>query len=270
MIAIVTDSTVGYSSAEISSRGIVKVVPVNYQIGAKFFEERPSDKNGNFLPLIRGEKCKTAQPALSHFISAFNSLVSAGHEVICIVMSSALSGTYSSAKFAAGEVGGKIYVLDSETVGMGMHLLVDEALNMINGGFDFEHTVEHLEALKKKIRIVFTVETLDNLRAGGRLISAKGKINFNYKPIFDLYKKLTFRCNARLARDRLQILCEALPDNTRRIIVARCGETKQADELAALIGHRFAHIHVHRRELGPVLSIHTGEGAFGVAFVTQD
>lgn len=106
MIAIVTDSTVGYSSAEISSRGIVKVVPVNYQIGAKFFEERPSDKNGNFLPLIRGEKCKTAQPALSHFISAFNSLVSAGHEVICIVMSSALSGTYSSAKFAAGEVGG--------------------------------------------------------------------------------------------------------------------------------------------------------------------
>lgn len=29
MIAIVTDSTVGYSSAEISSRGIVKVVPVN-------------------------------------------------------------------------------------------------------------------------------------------------------------------------------------------------------------------------------------------------
>lgn len=55
-----------------------------------------------------------------------------------------------------------------------------------------------------------------------------------------------------------------------RGIVARCGETKQADELAALIGHRFAHIHVHRRELGPVLSIHTGEGAFGVAFVTQD
>lgn len=270
MIAIVTDSTVGYSSAEIASRGIVKTVPVNYQIGTKSFEERPSDKNGNFLPLLREEKCKTAQPALSQFLNTFSALVKAGHEVICVVMSAALSGTYSLAKFAAKEVGGKIYVLDSETIGPGLHLLVDEAVNMVNGGFDFEHAVEHLEELKKKIHIVFSVETLENLRAGGRLISAKGKISFNYKPIFGLNKKIVFRCNARHARERLQLLCDALPENTRRIIVARCGEVKEADELAALIKLRFAHINVHRRAVGPVLSIHVGAGAFGVAFVVQD
>jgi len=272
MIAIVTDSTVGYSTAEITSRGVVKTVPVNYQVGAKLFEERPSDKNGNFMPLLQGEKCKTAQPSLNQFINTFSALVKAGHEVICIVLSAALSGTYSSAKFAANEVGGKIYVLDSETIGPGMHLLVDEAVNMVNGGLDFEHTVERLEALKKKIRLIFTVETLENLRAGGRLISNKGKINFNYKPIFELSKKIVFKYNARLSRDRLQMLCDAMPENTRRVIIARCGEepNEAADEFTALVKQRFSNIKVHRRVVGPVLSIHVGAGAFGVAFVTQD
>ena len=43
MIAIVTDSTVGYSTAEIASRGILSEVPVNYQIGQNFYEEYASD-----------------------------------------------------------------------------------------------------------------------------------------------------------------------------------------------------------------------------------
>lgn len=55
MIAIVTDSTVGYSTAEIASRGILSEVPVNYQIGQNFYEEYASDRNGNFLPLMAGQ-----------------------------------------------------------------------------------------------------------------------------------------------------------------------------------------------------------------------
>ena len=46
MIAIVTDSTVGYSTEEVATRGIVTVVPVNYQIGRTLYEEYASDRNG--------------------------------------------------------------------------------------------------------------------------------------------------------------------------------------------------------------------------------
>lgn len=52
MVAIVTDSSVGYSTAEITSRGILSVVPLNYQLGGYFYEENASDKNGDFLPLM--------------------------------------------------------------------------------------------------------------------------------------------------------------------------------------------------------------------------
>ena len=81
MIAIVTDSTVGYSTQEVATRGIVTVVPVNYQIGRAFFEEYASDRNGAFLPLIEGATpCKTAQPTLGNFLRAFGALVQAGGE----------------------------------------------------------------------------------------------------------------------------------------------------------------------------------------------
>ena len=105
MIAIVTDSSVGYSTAEIASRGILSVVPLNYQLGKNFYEENASDRNGNFMPVMAHESpCKTAQPALSNFIRAFSSLTERGCDVLCIVLSSALSGTYSSACFAADQV----------------------------------------------------------------------------------------------------------------------------------------------------------------------
>ena len=164
MVAIVTDSSVGYSTAEITSRGILSVVPLNYQLGGYFYEEYASDKNGEFLPLMaRLSPCKTAQPALNNFIRTFQSLTDKGCDVICIVLSSALSGTYSSACFAADQVGGNIRVVDSATIGPGMHLLVDEAVNMAKCGLSFEDIVAHLDGLKKKIGIVFTVESLDRL-----------------------------------------------------------------------------------------------------------
>ena len=170
MIAIVTDSSVGYSTAEIASRGILSVVPLNYQLGKNFYEENASDRNGNFMPVMAHESpCKTAQPALSNFIRAFSSLTERGCDVLCIVLSSALSGTYSSACFAADQVGGNIRVVDSETIGAGMHLLVDEAVNMVKCGLSFEEVVKHVEGIKKKIGVAFTVESLDRLIAGGRL-----------------------------------------------------------------------------------------------------
>ena len=134
MIAIVTDSSVGYSTAEVTSRGILSVVPLNYQIGNGFYEEYASDRNGDFMtPMAQFSPCKTAQPNFDNFLRTFRTLTERGCDVICIVLSEALSGTYSSAKFAAQQAGGNIYVLDSGTIGAGMHLLVDEAVNMVKG-----------------------------------------------------------------------------------------------------------------------------------------
>ena len=84
MIAIVTDSSVGYSQEEISSRGVLSVVPLNYQLGPNFYEEYPSGRNGNYMQMMQQvSPCKTAQPALNNFIRTFSALVGRGYDVIC-------------------------------------------------------------------------------------------------------------------------------------------------------------------------------------------
>lgn len=271
MIAIVTDSTVGYSTEEIASRGIVSVVPVNYQIGQNFYEEYASDRNGNFMQLMAGQPlCKTAQPSLNNFIGTFRSLVERGCDIICIVLSSALSGTYSSACFAADQVGGNIRVIDSATIGAGMHLLVDEAVNMAKYGLAFDEIVKHIENLKRKVGIVFTVESLDRLIAGGRLNNAKANTSLNLRPVFELKGKIFFRLNARGHRERLDELCARVPDSARRLIVVRCGERTEVSEFTQMLKERFPAVNIHQRVVGPVLSIHTGPGAFGTAYIAKD
>ena len=271
MVAIVTDSSVGYSTAEITSRGILSVVPLNYQLGGYFYEENASGKNGDFLPLMaRLSPCKTAQPALNNFIRTFQSLTDKGCDVICIVLSSALSGTYSSACFAADQVGGNIRVIDSATIGPGLHLLADEAVNMVKCGLSFEEIAAHLEELKKKIGIVFTVESLDRLLYGGRLNNAKAKATLNLRPVFELKGKILFKANARGSREKLEMLCSLVPDNVRRLIVGRCGAETDVNDFTAMLKSRFPQVYIHQRVLGPVLSIHTGVGAFGAAYVTNN
>lgn len=267
MIAIVTDSSVGYSAAEISDRGIVTEVPLNYRLRGKNFEEKTSDKNGKFIPLEA--PFGTAQPALNNFIRTFSSLVSKGCDVICIVLSSSLSGTYSSAKFAATQVGGNIYVLDSHTIGDGMHLLVDEAVNLVKAGVEFNKAVKILEKLKNNIGIVFTVETLENLQSGGRLITKKAKTNLNFRPVFEMKNKIVFKDNTRGVRERLEEMIALIPENSRRIIVSRCGEETDVSEFTRMIKERFPSVYIHQRVVGPVLSIHVGEGAFGVAYIVN-
>ena len=128
MITIVTDTSVGYSRAEAESRNI-RLVSLAY---------------------------KTSQPAPFAFSRIFEELTQNGGEVLCITLSSALSGTYSSAVKAAEPFGKSVRVINSGTVNGGLHLLVDEAVNMLVGGLTLEEICNNLEGIKSKIGTVFT------------------------------------------------------------------------------------------------------------------
>lgn len=271
MIAIVCDSTVGYSTVEIGRREILSVVPVNYQIANSLREELASDQNGDFLPeMEKNFPCKTAHPYVESFTRVFRTLTEQGYDVICVTMSAALSGTFSCAQFAAGQVDGRIRVVDSETIGPGLHLLVDEAVNMAKAGFPVETVVEQLDILKKKIGIVFTVDSLPWLQAGGRMSNPRAQAQLNVRPLFELKGKILFKGNIRGHNERLGRLLKALPDNVRRIIVGRCGEQTDISELVALLHERYPSVYIHTRVLGPVQSVHLGPGAFGIAYITKD
>ena len=268
MITIVTDTSVGYSVAELNSRGI-KLVSLAYVISGIAYSEQPRGCNGEFIQNMRGKLTKTSQPSPAAFTKLFEELTAGGGEVLCVTLSGALSGTYSSAALAAEPFGKSVRVIDSGTINGGLHLLVDEAVNMVVGGLSLDKICENLEEIKNKIGLVFSVESLEPLKKGGRLVvSGSVGTTLNTRPILSLNKSIKFERTVRGVKQRIDALASAVPDNTRRIFVMK-SEGADSTQLEAALAARFPHIKIHIRTVGPVITVHVGEGALGVAYIKK-
>ena len=100
MIALVTDST-ACLTPEDARRLNAHVVPHTYTDGSHIYAENYSGENGGFRQLLEEKDCSTVQCSISSFQAAFEGLLQRGYDVLCLVISSRLSGAYSSAKAAA-------------------------------------------------------------------------------------------------------------------------------------------------------------------------
>ena len=136
-------------------------------------------------------RLRTSQAGFSAFMSVFDDLILAGHDVLCLTISSRLSGTYGNARIAARETApDKIEVVDSLTTGGGLYLLIKEARRLLDGGLTVQETAQRLRVLRGRVKTVFSVEDISALRSSGRLGNVKMSVAtiLNIKPI-DVYKR---------------------------------------------------------------------------------
>lgn len=117
---------------------------------------------------------KTSLPAIDDYITAFTPYVKEGVPVICLCLSSKMSGSYNSACNAKEILlddypDAKITVIDSILITGLQGLFVLEAVRMRENGLSYEETVEKLESLKETGRVVFSTADISYLKTGGRL-----------------------------------------------------------------------------------------------------
>jgi fatty acid-binding protein DegV len=130
MIAIVTDSSVYMTRNEAKSLG-VWLVPLTYTVNGHIYNETFIGENGDFQRLVfrSNVACQTAHANIAAFMSTFSELVNSGFEVLCITISSRLSGTYSSASIAAREVSSDGKVNTGDAVMLLKHVAGTAKLN---------------------------------------------------------------------------------------------------------------------------------------------
>ena len=130
---------------------------------------------------------KSSLPSVQDYVDHMMPYVEKGLPVICITISTSLSGSYNSAQTARDLVleehpDAVITVMNSTTNTVTQGLFVNEAVRMKEAGLTYEKTVENLEKLKESTRIFFTIGSLDYLIKNGRigklalLISSRIKI----------------------------------------------------------------------------------------------
>ena len=115
---------------------------------------------------------KTSQITAYRFEKEFKRLTENGDEVVAIVISSKLSGTYESARQAAGNFAGKVFVVDSLNACIGERLLGQYALRLVKEGLSGAEIAKKLDEVKGKINVLAMVNTLEYLKKGGRVSPA--------------------------------------------------------------------------------------------------
>lgn len=169
-ITIITDSASDISQN--NNKGVT-VLPMTITFGEENYEDGVSLTPDSFyMKLIESSALpKTSQVSPYAFGQAYENALKSADYVIVITLSSKLSGTYQSACIAADDYDGRVFVIDSENVTVGEQILVDYALSLIDKGIEVNTIVSQLNTIKKRIRLVALLDTLEYLKKGGRISS---------------------------------------------------------------------------------------------------
>ena len=168
---IVTDST-AYLSVEYIEENDIHVVPLAVSLDGTTEEEgAPGTFDSFFARLARSRTfVKTSQPSVGRFVEVFEELLRGGQEIIAVMLSSGVSGTYQSALTAARMVDEtRISVIDTKLGVAAVRFLLDNLLGYMQSGWSRLKAVDTLVEDSKRMGFQITVATLDYLARGGRL-----------------------------------------------------------------------------------------------------
>ena len=273
MIVIMVDSAAGISRQEAEELGAY-YVPMTYTFGQKQYLEHYLGENGRFETYINREDTqrKTSQASLSAFIKAYEKQVSKGRQVLCITISSRLSGTYANAVMAAQEVNAdSIQVLDSRNCAGGIYFLIVRAKQLISEGKTLDEVLTILIEERKKIHNIFTVNDLTNLRKSGRLGVVRQSMStiLNLRPILYLQQGSVYSDGtARGSHDQLKKLVDSVPPGVTYVVIHSHTENPYLSRLQSMLRARLGDsLELRMVSLGPVLTIHLGLSYLGVCWM---
>ena len=169
-VKIITDSASDITQTRAAELSI-EVIPLTTIFGSEEYLDGVTLTSREFFEKLieTDELPHTCQITPFQYEESFKRAVSAGDEVVCIPLSSKLSGSCGGAVTAASEFDGKVTVVDSENVCIGQQLLVLYAVTLRDRGLSAVEIARELEARRGEVRVLALLDTLEYLKKGGRI-----------------------------------------------------------------------------------------------------
>jgi DegV family protein with EDD domain len=217
---------------------------------------------------------ETAAPSPGQFEQAYRALKAEGATaVVVIALSSDLSATMQSSELGARAVAGDIDVriVDSRNATMGLGLMVLECAEQAKAGASADDIVALANSIAPRIRVYGALDTIENLKKGGRISGAKALMAsaLSIKPIVQVADGLIGEAGKQRTRSKaLAFIVEKVRENASNIqrlglLHAQCSDI---DAVIAMIKEVYPKDFVVT-DIGAVIGTHTGEGTVGVAFI---
>lgn len=278
MIRILIDSGSEYLPKEAQAKGI-EVLPIVTNVGGNDYRDGFDLGRDEFFELLEetGQFPTTSQITPHVFAAKFKEALDAGDEVIAIILSSALSGTYQNACMAQAMVGNEgVYVIDSLTATYPISIMADYAAKLRDEGMPAAQIVEAIEELKGSAKVIAMVDTLEYLQRGGRIPKAAAKIGeaAKLKPVISVTEKgdlaMISACLGRKrAFDTIMKQLESIEIDDRFPVYAIYSYgTKNCERLEVRLQEAGISV-TERRQIGYVIGSHIGPNACGVVYVEK-
>jgi DegV family protein with EDD domain len=176
MLQLVTDSSADLPK-ELLDKYNINVVPLTIAIDGKDYQEGIDLMPEEFHAMLNNSKelPKTSQPSPGAFADLFKTLGSKG-PVLCLTISSGLSGTYQSACIGRDMSGEDVTVFDTLAGSLAHGLQLIAARKLADEGFSIEKILEFLMEYRKHSNILILLDTLENIVKGGRLSKFQGSL----------------------------------------------------------------------------------------------
>ena len=278
MVKIIIDSAADILPSECQALGI-RHLPLKVFFGQKEYRDAVDMSHKEFYEkLVESDELPTtSQISPAEFADAMEEVVSAGDEALVITLSSRLSGTYQSAMIAAADFEGKVFVVDSLNVSLGMRLLVQRGITLAEQGLSAAEIARQLDEEKHSIRVLALVDTLEYLKKGGRIGAATALAGslLSIKPVIALEDGAVVMVGkARGSKQGNNLLRQLVEkcggiDFDRPFCVAYSGLTDTMmnkyiiDSAELYRGHESQ---LQTASIGCAIGTHAGPGAVAVAF----
>jgi DegV family protein with EDD domain len=272
-VRIVTDSSADLSTDEVARLGI-EVVPLSIRFGDEEYTDGVDLTVEQFYEKLASsaDLPETAAPAPGAFEAAFRRQAEAGADaIVCINLSSGLSATYQSAQTAASASDLDVRVVDSRSITSGLGTQVTLAAEAAAGGGSADEVVALVESLVGRTHVMGALDTLDNLKKGGRIGGAQALLGslLSIKPLLDISSgEVAEAGKARTRRKALEWLRDqifTLPA-VEHLCVAH-GMAPDLDDMLALLAPRYPADAIRVTTIGPTIGTHGGPRVMGLTWV---
>ena len=281
-IMIVTDST-SYIPQEYIKKYDIKIVSLNVVMNGDSRREVDIDNKYFYKEMNESKEIpKSSQPIPQEMLEIFKGIVEEGDSVVGIFLSSKMSGTYSTANMVKEMVleeypNANIQILDSKTNCMQMGFAAIEAAKASNEGKSMDEVIAIAEYVFNNSRFLFTPETLEYLKKGGRIGGAAALFGniLQIKPILtvvdgetSVFKKVRTR-KKTIEEIVTTVLNDIESKGLGDIIVHHINCEEEGLKLAKILEEKLCR-KVSIQSIGPVIGLHVGPGSIGIAYYTKE
>jgi len=219
LIHIVTDSSCDLPEEYLKKHNI-PIVPLTIRFDDdKEYREKIDITPEEFYKKMAASSTlpKTAQPSPADFLKVFEEVAAPGDEILCITISSKLSGTFQSANLAKNMTSIPVTVFDSLAASPGHALQIMRAVELRDSGHSIDEIIADLTNFRdNEMRIFIYLKTVENIVKGGRITRFQGTL-------------------AKIMN--IKLICEGIKGEVVPLEKVR-GEKRALERLISLIGQQ--------------------------------